>query len=99
MPSIVQSTILIVALLSLWPLFLFFRRWWIKPFQKPRRLLKQLQRSLRLTRAEIRHLNSLLGDKRDPITASQFLLDRSRWPIDQSAEPTKKLFAKLFPEH
>lgn len=95
-PSLVGISAVAAALICLWPLAIYFRRWWRKPYNKPERVLRKLQRSFRLTQADKRHLNSLLGSNREPVFACQFLLDPSRWPIDQSAEPTKKLYLKVF---
>ena len=96
MPTLVVVSAVAAALFCLWPLAIYFRRWCRKPYNKPERVFRQLQSSLRLTRADKRHLSSLLGNNRNPVFACQFLLDPSRWPINESTESTKKLYLKVF---
>jgi hypothetical protein len=87
-----------LGLLSLWPICVLGRRWWIKPYRNPSRVLTRIRRSLRLSGAEVRHLKTLLGSNQDPTTMCQFLLDPTRWPVASQDEMTKKLYAKVFKE-
>ncbi|MDZ4849195.1 MAG: hypothetical protein SGI77_07865 [Pirellulaceae bacterium] len=96
--AIIIVTAISIALLSLWPIGVYYWRWWNKPYQKPKRLLRNLQYSLGLSRSDRKHLSSLLGNQSDPYQACQYLLDPSRWPIDQSSERTMQLYAKVFRE-
>jgi hypothetical protein len=87
-----------VGVLSVWPIFVFLRRWWIKPYRNPQQILTRIQRSLRLSSSETRQVYALLGADQDPIKTSQFLLDSTRWPASSQDESTKKLYSKVFKE-
>ena len=96
MPSYIEVAVALAIVVCLWPLAIYCFRWWKKPYNKPNRILSKLQSSLRLSRADRRHLKTLLANNSDPISACQFVLDPSRWPIDKSTEATKKLYFKIF---
>ncbi len=96
MPNLIWISAIGVGVLAFWPAALLIRRWWLKPYQNPKRILRRIQRSLRLTHSEVQHVNTLLGKDLDPLAACQFLLDPCRWPIAAQDESTKKLYAKVF---
>lgn len=96
LPTLIEVTAVFAVVVCLWLLAIYGFRWWRKPYNKPDRILRVLRRSLRLSRADQRHMKTLLGNNGDPISACQFLLDPSRWPIDKTSEATKKLHLKAF---